>query len=168
MLESPAMCAGKGISRMRRSWLFVVTLALFAMPIWGQSQPALSETSTLVWPAPESQQKSKVEAAHQGDQLVLSNEAISGAWSIQNGSLHWMGVTNKFTGTALPIDGSAFELIPREGSPLRSEGLKIIAGPFIEDIIPPAASTKAADRVPGKQIRIELEDASANVRVVWR
>jgi hypothetical protein len=139
--------------------------------MWGQPPSAVrsSESSMgtrLVLTEPE--QASKVQAVRDGDRLILSSQAISGTWSIQNGSLRWVSVTNELTGTALPIDNSAFELVPKEGSPLRSADLKIIAGPFVENITLPVSSTRAADNVPGKQIRIELEDASANVRVVWR
>src|SRR5271165_3636509 len=152
MPKVAGIAPGKGTSRMRRSWWFVITLALCATQMWGRS----SASSTAV------------QAVRQGDQLTLSNQSISGTWSIQNGSLHWLSLTNGFTGTALPIEGSVFELIPKEGLPLPSADFKIVSGPFIEDTTPSAPSTKAADRIPGKQIRIELGDASGDVRVMWR
>jgi len=114
------------------------------------------------------QQASTVQAFHQGDRLILSNEMISAAWTVRAGSLHWLRLTNNFTGTSLPIDGSVFELVPAEGMPLRSSDLKIVSGPLLQDISPTVNSTKAADHLPGKQILIELEDPSANVRITWR
>src|SRR5580658_2372100 len=112
---------------------------------------------------------SMVQAVRQGDQLILWNEAISGTWAVQNGSLRWVGLVNNFTETASTIGGgSVFELVPTEGSPLRSSDFRIVAGPIIEDIAPSENSTKAADRLAGKQVRIELEDAAASVHVAWR
>jgi len=151
--------------------LWFVLALVAASLMWGQPPATVrsSESSTgtrLVLTEPE--QASEVQAVRDGDRLTLSSQAISGTWSLQNGSLRWLSVTNELTGTALPIDGSAFELAPKEGSPLRSADLKIIAGPFVEDIPLPVPSTKAAGQVPGRQIRVELEDASANVRVMWR
>jgi hypothetical protein len=105
---------------------------------------------------------------HDSDRLSLSNEAISAIWTIQKGSLRWLTVTNRFTGTSLTINGGAFELVPKEGPPLPSSDFKVVDGPFVEDISLPATSTKAADRLPGKQIRVELEDDSANIHIVWR
>jgi len=148
MQKSLEMRMEKAISRTRCSTWMVLTLALAAAPMWGHA--------------------ATVQAVRDRDQLTLSNQAVSATWSIQSGSLRWLSVTNQFTGIALPIEGIAFELVPKEGAPLGSSDLKIIAGPFLEDVTLPVTSTKAADRVPGKQIRVELEDASANIRVTWR
>ncbi len=60
-----------------------------------------------------------------------------------------------------------FELVPREGPVLRSSDLKIVAGPVIEEIATSANSPRAADHLPGRQIRVELEDAPAKLRVTW-
>jgi hypothetical protein len=111
---------------------------------------------------------SAVQAARQGDTLTLSNDAISAAWSIRGGSLCGQSLTNHLTGAVLPLDGSVFELVPREGPLLRSSDLQIVAGPAIEDIPAAANSSRAADRLPGRQIRIEMEDGSTKVRATWR
>jgi len=121
--------------------------------------------TVVVHPRLQSQQ---VRAVQHGDRLTLSNQFISGTWSVQNGSLRWQSVTNNLTGTFLPMDGSVFELVPTEGSPLPASSFEIVGGPVVERIAPSPASTKAADRLPGKQIRIELEDAAANIQVAWR
>src|SRR5271165_2910569 len=109
-----------------------------------------------------------VQAIREGDSLTLSNESVSATWSVRDGALRWQSLANRFTRELLMWDGSAFELVPREGPVLRSSDLKIIAGPLIEEIAVSANSPKAADRLPGRQIRVELEDASAKFRVTWR
>ena len=111
------------------------------------------------------------QAAHslrEGDSLTLSNDAITATWSVAGGSLRWQSLTNHFTGVTLLLDGSAFELVPREGSVLRSADLKIVGAPTLEEIAAVSTSSKAADRLPGRQIRVDLEDSSAQVRVTWR
>jgi hypothetical protein len=110
---------------------------------------------------------SQAQAVRQADDLILRNDVISADWSIQSGSLRWLNVSNSFTG-GLAIDGNAFVIIPSEGSPLRSSDFKIVAGPFLEDIPLLPNSSKAADHVPGRQIRIDLEDSSSNIYVAWR
>jgi len=109
-----------------------------------------------------------VQAVREGDGLTLSNESISATWSVRDGSLRWQSLANHFTATILPLDGNAFELVPREGPVLRSSDLKISAGPLIEETTPSATSPRTADRLPGRQIRIDLEDPSARFRVTWR
>jgi hypothetical protein len=109
-----------------------------------------------------------IRAVREGDRVILQNEAISASWSINNGALHWVSLTNNFTGASVPIDGSVFELVPTEGSPLGSSDFKIISAPILEDIPLAANSSRAADHLPGKQIRIELEHNSAAIRVAWK
>ncbi len=86
---------------------------------------------------------------------------------VQGGTLRWQGFRNQDTGVALPLD-AVFEFLPKEGRVLRSSDLKILAPPAIEEIPAAANSSKAADHLPGRQIRIELEDSSAKIRVTWK
>jgi len=107
-----------------------------------------------------------VQASRQGDQLSLSNETISAIWSMQEGMLRWQSLTNRDTGTTLSFDRSPFELVPKEGPVLRSADFKIAGEPAIEDIPTAPGSSRAADHVPGRQIRIELEAPTAHL--TWK
>src|SRR5579863_2441931 len=109
-----------------------------------------------------------VQATHDGDLLSLSNQALSARWTVHGGALLWQGVTNRLTGQTLHLDTQPFEFVPREGPVLRASDFKIVAGPFVEDAAVRADSSKAADHLPGRQIRIELEDSAAKVRVIWK
>ena len=115
-----------------------------------------------------SHQEEVVRAERQGDVLSLSNDVISATWSVRDGTLRWQSLTNRLTGIKLPIDGSPFELIPKEGAVLRSQDFKLIADPSIEDVPATANSSRSADRLSGRQIRIELEDSSRKIRVTWK
>ena len=117
---------------------------------------------------PARQLSPQAQAAREGDLLTLSNEAISAAWSIRGGALRWQSLANHFTDATLPLDGSPFELVPKEGPVLRSTDFKIVAAPILEDIPASPSSSKGADHVPGRQIRIELEDSTAKIRVSWK
>ena len=102
-----------------------------------------------------------------GDTLTLSNDSISATWSVQGGLLRWQSLSNHLSNTALPLDGSVFELVPKEGQVLRSADLKIVGAPVIEETIPQPASSRAADRLAGRRIRVDLEDRSATIQVTW-
>ena len=119
-------------------------------------------------PAPVHALPTTVQAAREGDSITLSNDAISATWSVRGASLRWQSLANHFTEAKLPLDGSVFELVPREGSVLRSADLKIVAAPVIEDAPTSPGSSRAADHLPGRQVRIELEDPSAKVRILWK
>jgi len=133
----------------RRCAQLLMLLALSHLPVQASPLPA-------------------VQAAREGDSLTLSNDAISATWSVSGGSLHWQSLVNKFTGVTLPLDGSTFELVPKEGPVLRSSDFKIVAAPVLEEISSAPTSSKAADRLPGRQIRVELADSSAKIRISWK
>jgi hypothetical protein len=100
--------------------------------------------------------------------IALSNTAISATWSIRDGSLRWRSLTNRFTGATLSLDGSVFELLPKEGPVLRSSDCKIVAEPVLRDVPPSPASSKAGERLPARELRIVLEDPSAKVQIIWK
>jgi hypothetical protein len=111
---------------------------------------------------------SSVKASVEGNVLTLSNEAIAASWSILGGALRNQSISNRLTGTTLSFDTSAFQLIPGEGDVLSSSSLKIVGGPFVEEIPLSADSSRAADRVPGRQMRIELEDPTTKLALTWK
>src|SRR5579864_879145 len=108
-----------------------------------------------------------VQGVREGDKITLSNDAISATWSVRGGSLHWASLINHLTGNKLPLAGNVFTLVPKEGPVLQSSDLKIVAALVTEDAPVSKDSSKAADHLPGRQVRIELEDPSANLHLTW-
>jgi len=139
---------------MSRSFLAVIVLLLVAL--------ALSLALVQASPA------ETVQAARDGDRITLSNDAIAATWSVRGASLQWQALANHLTGASLPLAGSVFSLVPGEGELLRSSDLKMIDAPVIEGAPVSPGSSKAADPTPGRQVRIELEDASARLHISWR
>jgi len=107
-----------------------------------------------------------VQAAQKADSITMSNTAISATWSTRAGSLQGQSLTNRSTGKSLFLAG-VFDLVPREGPVLRSSEFKIVSAPVIEDARASRDSSKAANHLPGRQVRIELEDPSSKLRVTW-
>ena len=112
--------------------------------------------------------QSAVRADRQGDVVSLSNDLISAAWSVHRGTLLWQSLANHLTGKTQPVDGSVFVLVPKEGAVLRSSDFKLMADPSVEDTPNPSTSSRAADRLSGRQVRIEMEDASHTIRLTWK
>ena len=107
-------------------------------------------------------------AAQNGSALTLSNQAIAATWSVRDHTLRWQSLTNHFTGVTLSLDGSPFAFVPKEGAVLRSADFKIMADPVMEEIPLSANSSRAADHLSGRQIRIELENSAAKVHLTWK
>lgn len=88
-------------------------------------------------------------------------------WSVRDGGLRWRSFKNGFTKATLTSDAPVFELLPKEGSILSSAGLKMLAPPVVEELASQPNSSKAAARIPGRQARIEFQDA-AGTRIAWK
>ncbi len=123
-----------------------------------------------------SQTSASAPAGQEAGTVTLSNRAISATWSNRGGSLRWQSLTNHFTGATLPLDGSVFELVPKEGPVLRSSDLKMVAAPVLREISASpdspagssgASSSRAADRLPGRELRAELQDPGGNIQIIW-
>ncbi len=119
------------------------------------------------------QTSTPAQAHQEADAITLSNHAISATWSVHGGSLHWKSLTNHFTGETLALDGTVFELVPKEGPVLRSSDLKMVAAPVLREISASpdssnTSSSRAADRLRGQELRAELEDPAGNIQVTWK
>ena len=102
-----------------------------------------------------------------GESLILSNDSITATWTIHQG-LRWRSLTNRFTQANLDGFGDVFELVPREGGVVRSSEMHIIDTPVTEPIPAVPKASKAAEGLPGQQIRIELADRTGNLHVTWK
>ena len=120
----------------------------------------LSSTFALTSPVPQS--------AGTGDTVTLSSTAIAATWSIKDGSLRWQNLRNFFTGETLAFTGDVFDLVPKEGPVLHSSDLKIDGKPIVEVIPSALITSKAADRVPGNQLRILLRDPAGKFEVAFK
>jgi len=108
-----------------------------------------------------------VQAVRQGDQLTLGNDAIAATWTVRDG-LTWQSLTNHLTNQTVPLTGSPFELVPKEGPVLRASDFKVVDGPAVEDISNPPSPRRRADSIPGREIRLQFEDANGTLLVIWR
>jgi len=118
-----------------------------------------------------SQTSTSAQVRQEAGTIALSNHAISATWSVRGGSLRWQSLTNHFTGATLPLGGSVFELVPKEGPVLRSSDFKMVAAPALREISASPdsqATSRAADLLPGHELNAELQDASGNIQITWK
>jgi hypothetical protein len=115
-----------------------------------------------------SQASATSKPAPSADLVTLSNDAISATWSLRGGTLHWQSLVNHFTKATLSLDSSVFELLSKEGPVLSSSDFRIVGAPVLRDVPPSPSSSKAADRLSAREVRIELVDPSQQIRVIWK
>ena len=110
-----------------------------------------------------------VEAKQEGESYVLSNEFLAAHWTVHHG-LRWQSLTNQLTAVTVGLYDPVFTLTPKEGAVLRSNDwdFEIVGAPAIEDLSASPSAIRGADRLAGKQLRIELEDMPAGIHVTWK
>jgi len=98
----------------------------------------------------------------QDNEIVLSNDVIMCKWSVRDGHLKPVSVTNKHSGTTLPLqDSECFQLIPAGGPTMKASDLRIERGPEIESV----QIDRRGGRYRGRQVRVNLE--APDLAVYW-
>ncbi len=100
--------------------------------------------------------------------FTLADEALAATWALREGTIRWQSFTNRLTNSTITFDSPLFELVPKEGAVWSSSDLRIAGRPVLEDVAPAAKSSKSADGLHGRQLRVEFEDSAGRTRVVWK
>ncbi len=105
-------------------------------------------------------------AALQGDDLVLTGSGLEARWSIAGGRLRPGTLT--ILGDRLALGDEAFVFTLDDGTPLPASAFRIVGAPRVMTLAPDPRASRAADRVGGRAVGVELEDADGRARVEWR
>ena len=99
--------------------------------------------------------------------LALSNAAIAAQWSVDVGRLHFLRVAEP-NGAVLPVPDDVFTIILADGEPSRASEMRVVGTPRVEAISTNGGASRLAERLPGRQVSVQLEDFAKRVRVDWR
>jgi len=101
-----------------------------------------------------------------GDEFTLATDAISATWSVAGGGLR---VRRVAAGTSVLQTGTdAFALAFTDGRALTSSQFRVVGTPTHEILPANPGASRLAERLPGRQVTVVLEDASRRVRATWR
>jgi hypothetical protein len=99
--------------------------------------------------------------------LTLSNAAITAQWSVDAGRLRVVRLAEP-NGATLDVPRDAFTVILGGDEPLRASDLHVVGAPRIEAIAARSGASRLAERLPGRQVAVVLEDYAKRLRVEWR
>ncbi len=105
--------------------------------------------------------------ASAGD-VTLGNEAIEGVWSVDAGGLRVVRITDRLGRTRLEPAADAFALRLADGSEMGSAQMHVTRGPTLERLPAAAHASRLAERLPGRAVTVELEDARRRLHAGWR
>jgi len=99
--------------------------------------------------------------------LALANAAIAAQWSVDAGHLHFLRLAEP-NGAVLTVPDDVFTILLGDGEPLRASEMRVVGTPRVAAIEPRAGASRLAERLPGRQVTVQLEDFARRLRVDWR
>ncbi len=103
-----------------------------------------------------------------GGELSLANDAIAASWSATDGVFRALRVQDVRGAGELSLPAPVFSLALADGGALASDRLRIVRGPTAEPLAARLKSSRLADRFPGRQVTLVLEDEARRLRATWR
>lgn len=122
-----------------------------------------AEPATFPGPAP-----GKPTVSIRDEQIQIENNTIRAAWTVKDGRFLPESFAAGPGGTKLTNLGEAFCLSLKSGVTIKASELRVVGLPIVETLETVAESAQLAARIPGKVVRVNLEDASRELGVVWR
>jgi hypothetical protein len=107
-----------------------------------------------------------VVATQAGDNFSLKDQAIGAKWSVTEGKLHSLVVTDQMHGTELRV-AAPFAILLKDGSIYDASNLKIASQPTKRELAPRPDASRFGDRLHGKEFDFRLESSDHTLRVVW-
>lgn len=101
------------------------------------------------------------------DTITMANRGLGVKWVTTKGQFVILAFRDEIDGPVLKLNRPAFLLTMTDGKTIRSSDLRIVGGPAAEGLAGVPGRSRWSDRLPGKQVRVELEDAARTMKVVW-
>jgi hypothetical protein len=107
-----------------------------------------------------------VVATQAGDNFSLKNQAIGAKWSVTEGKVNSLVVTDQMHGTELRVAGP-FAILLRDGSIYDASNLRVASQPTKRELTPQPDASRFADRLHGEEFDFPLESSDHSLRMVW-
>jgi hypothetical protein len=109
----------------------------------------------------------QAQGTQRAQMLTLSNAAILAQWSVDAGRLHLVRLREP-NGAMLDVPDDAFTIILGGGEPIRASEMRVVGTPRVEPIVIRGSASRLAERLPGRQVVVRLEDYAKRLEVDWR
>ena len=101
-------------------------------------------------------------------ELRLGNDAVAVSWDASGGSLRALRMEDGLGGRALALPPDVFVLRLADGRSIRSSEMRLVGSPREETLAGEPRASRLAERLGGRRIVAELEDAGSGLRASWR
>ncbi|MDQ6738386.1 MAG: enterotoxin [Gemmatimonadota bacterium] len=141
-----------------------IAIGLGALQL-GLGRDALGETANSVMGGTT---RAASRAAIVADELTLGNEFIRGSWTTTDGIFRPVRFSDLLNNASLPVVGNAFTLTLADKSVMRSDEMRLSSPPVVENLVAVPGSSRAVERLGGRQITLVLRDPHGRMEATWR
>ena len=107
-----------------------------------------------------------VTASAKGTSFALDNGVIGAHWSLADGRLSRVVITDRLHGTEVRVE-DAFRILLADGAVLSGQNLNLVGTAKVVRVAPDAQSPKAADAIAGRAVEARFENADKSIDVDW-
>jgi hypothetical protein len=154
-----SFAAGSGRGRRVRGATAFCLVAALCLQIFGAVASASPQRT---------RRPGRVRQARGAADLGLSNEFIAASWRVEGGRFRAASVEDRLSRRVLPLPESAFTLVLRDGTEIRSSEMRLVGAPRAEALRASPRASRLAERLGGRQVALTLEDERGRVRASWR
>lgn len=105
-------------------------------------------------------------AVRNGSTLRLENQSLGARWSIAEGRVSGLVLTDRMHAAEIPI-AMPFAILMKDGAILNAENLKLSGEPTQHELTPHPEASRLADRLHGASFDMPLESADHSLHAVW-
>jgi hypothetical protein len=102
------------------------------------------------------------------NQLLLSTDSISESWTVTDGHLKTSQLVDKISGLTVPMNEEAFTLKFQGRKKIKASEMKITKAAQVQPLEANAKASRLSERLPGKQIVVELESADGSIDATYK
>ncbi len=102
------------------------------------------------------------------DRIILENNLFAARWSLRRGKVAGVELVEHPSENHIPLSHDLFVLKFRDGSVLRSSTMEPQGDPQVESLRAEPEALKSAERFPGQQVIVNLEDRNRQLSVAWK
>jgi len=132
---------------------FSLLLALLPFPVLAADAPSAPQTGPVI-------------AAQDGASYRLENAILGVRWSVSDGKVASLAVTDRLHGTELRIP-SPFAILLKDGAIYSAANLQLAAKPARQELVPQPEASRLAGRLHGFEFDFPLESSDHSLQVTW-
>lgn len=101
------------------------------------------------------------------DEFTLGNAAIAASWITTSGSFRPASMSDRLSGSQLPVPAQAFTLTFADRTTLHASDMTVTSPPRTESLKGDPTASRKAEQLAGRKVTLGLRDKAGRIEVTW-